>query len=131
MGLDKQLRPKSVVAAAHSYVHNRKSISNAIRSVVEHISPGLRTLIKPGDKVLVKVNMGCTGVRSPELRYTSHPAYVQAIIECLLDCGARVVFGDDASRAARHLQRLWTVTGMLDVANRTGAKLVDFIQAGG
>ncbi len=75
--------------------------------------------------------MGCTGVRSPEMRYTSHPFYVEAIIECLQDCGARVIFGDDVSRAARYIQGLWASTGMLDVANRTGAKLVDFVSCGG
>jgi uncharacterized protein (DUF362 family)/ferredoxin len=75
--------------------------------------------------------MGCSGLREPEMRYTSHPTYVQAIIECLLDCGAKVMFGDDVSRAAKHVHRLWASTGMVDVASRTGAQLVDFVSAGG
>jgi len=80
--------------------------------------------------VLVKVNMGCAGFRDPEERVTSHPAYVEAILECLLDVGARVAFGDDVARSA-HYERIWERTGMADVARRTGARLVDFVQAGG
>lgn len=106
-------------------------MSAAIRNVVEHLSPPLPTLIGRSDKVLVKVNMGCSGVRSPELRYTSHPAYVEAIIGVLQDCGTKVIFGDDVSRDPRHIPRLWSATGMSDVAKRTGARLVDFISAGG
>ncbi len=95
-----------------------------------HLEPKLSSLVKHGDRVFLKVNMGCSGYRQPEERYTSHPAYVQAIIESLADCGARVTFGDDVSRTA-HYERIWQRTGMSDVARRTGARLVDFVQAGG
>src|SRR5215471_17480929 len=124
-------RVRSIVAAARNDVHTEDSVFKAVRAVVEKMSPTLPSLIKRGDKVLVKVNMGCTGMREPELRYTSHPTYVQAIIECLLDCGAKVMFGDDVSRVAKHVNRLWASTGMTTVAARTGAQLVDFVTAGG
>jgi uncharacterized protein (DUF362 family)/ferredoxin len=122
---------RSIVSAALNAVHSKESTVAAIRSVVEHLSPPLSSLIRPNATVLVKVNMGCTGVRPPEMRYTSHPTYVEAIIEVLQDCGARVIFGDDVSRDPRHMERLWSETGMLDISKRTGAKLVDFISAGG
>jgi uncharacterized protein (DUF362 family)/Pyruvate/2-oxoacid:ferredoxin oxidoreductase delta subunit len=80
--------------------------------------------------VLLKVNMGCTGFRDPAERVTSHPVFVEAIIECLLDCGAHVTFGDDVARSAQY-ERIWDKTGMSDVARRTGANLADFVQAGG
>jgi uncharacterized protein (DUF362 family)/ferredoxin len=74
--------------------------------------------------------MGCSGFRDPRERVTSHPAYIEAIIKCLLDCGARVTFGDDVARTAQY-ERIWDRTGMSGVAKRTGARLVDFVQAGG
>jgi uncharacterized protein (DUF362 family)/Pyruvate/2-oxoacid:ferredoxin oxidoreductase delta subunit len=120
----------SVVSAAHNESHAPEATATAIRSVVEHLDPSLSSFIRRGDHVLVKVNMGCAGFRDPGERFTSHPAYVEAIIECLLDCGARVTFGDDVARTAQY-ERIWDKTGMSEVAGRTGARLVDFVQAGG
>ena len=122
--------PLTSVSAAHNYTHQRETVAAAVRLVVDNLDPPLASLVKRGDHVLVKVNMGCTSFRDPGERYTSHPAYVEAIIECLLDCGAHVTFGDDVSRTAQY-ERIWNKTGMTEVAKRTGARLVDFVQAGG
>ncbi len=90
------------VSAAHSRSYARDAMAAAVRSVVEHLHSPLSSLVRSGDRVLVKVNMGCSGFRNPEERVTSHPAYVEAIIECLLDCGAHVTFGDDVARAVQY-----------------------------
>src|SRR5262245_52706503 len=74
--------------------------------------------------------MGCMGMRDPTERMTSHPLYVEAVTEALIDCGAIVTMGDDVSRA-RVYESIWNTTGMRGVAARTGARLVDFLQAGG
>jgi len=124
------MRPSACVSAAQNDCHAREVVSAAVRSVVDHLEPPLSSLIRRGDRVLVKANMGCSGFRNPEDRVTSHPAYLEAIIECLLDCGARVTFGDDVARTAQY-QRIWHKTGMSEVAKRTGARLADFVQAGG
>ena len=124
------MRPSACVSAAQNDCHAREVVSAAVRSVVDHLEPPLSSLIRRGDRVLVKANMGCSGFRDPQERVTSHPAYLEAIIECLLDCGARVTFGDDVARTAQY-QRIWHTTGMSEVAKRTGAHLADFVQAGG
>ncbi len=123
-------RPSAFVSAAQNDCHAREVVSAAVRSVVDHLEPPLSSLIRRGDRVLLKANMGCSGFRDPQERVTSHPAYLEAIIECLLDCGARVTFGDDVARTAQY-QRIWHKTGMSEVAKRTGARLADFVQAGG
>jgi len=74
--------------------------------------------------------MGCSGARDPELRYTTHPAFAEAIIRSLQDCGAIVSFGDDVARAGKYYERIHRATGMADVAKRTGANLIDFVAAG-
>ncbi len=122
-------RPSAFVSAAQNDCHAREVVSAAVRSVVDHLEPPLSSLIRRGDRVLVKANMGCSGFRNPEDRVTSHPAYLEAIIECLLDCGARVTFGDDVARTVQY-QHIWHKTGMSGVAKRTGARLADFVQAG-
>jgi len=121
---------RASVAAAPNDRHATDTVSAAVRWVVENLDPPLSSLVKRGDRVLVKVNMGCSGFRDPEDRVTSHPAYVEAIIQTLLDCGAHVIFGDDVARSAEY-EVIWRRTGMADVARRTGARLADFVEAGG
>jgi uncharacterized protein (DUF362 family)/ferredoxin len=120
----------TIVAAARNTTHTHASVAKAVHAMLDHLSPSLPSLVKRGDRVLVKVNMGCTGFRQPEDRYTSHPTYVEALIQALQDCGARVMFGDDVSRTAQY-EKIWQIAGMCDVAQRTGASLVDFLAAGG
>jgi uncharacterized protein (DUF362 family)/ferredoxin len=74
--------------------------------------------------------MGCSGSRAPENRLTTHPLVAEAIISALLDCGAKVSFGDDVSRSGKYVEPIQRATGMWDVAKRTGASLVDFVSVG-
>jgi len=119
----------SVVAAAENREHTRCSVGFAVRSILESLGP-LSDVIKTGERVLVKVNMGCSGARGPEHRLTTHPLMAETIIGMLLDYGAQVCFGDDVSRTGRHSDEIYRATGMEDVARRTGARLVDFIATG-
>lgn len=120
----------AVVAAALNPTHSLDSVAGALQGVLDRLDPPLPRLVTRGARVLVKVNMGCKGVRDPAERYTSHPTFVEAIVRALLDCGATVSFGDDVSRTAIY-PLIWKTTGMLDVARRTGASLVDFTAVGG
>ena len=74
--------------------------------------------------------MGCSGFRSPQTRLTTHPLVAETIINALLDCGAVVVFGDDVARSGKYCGAIHEATGMLDVAKKTGAKLIDFVTTG-
>lgn len=121
---------RSIVAVARSESYTREAMRASMRTLLDHLEPPLPAVVRHGDRVLVKVNMGCKGGRAPARRYTSHPTYVEALVEALDDCGARVVLGDDVSRTARY-EAIWRATGMLEVAARTGATLVDFVAAGG
>ena len=121
---------QSVVSAARNDQYDRHSVRKALLHVLENSKPPLPSLVKSGSRVLVKVNMGCTGARAPEARLTTHPLVVEGIIEVLKDCGASVCFGDDSARAGKHYGAICGVTGMIDVAQRTGATLIDFVAAG-
>ena len=121
---------RAVVSAARNECHTTPSVSKALRHLLDHLEPPLDSLVKSGDRVLVKVNMGCSSVRNPQDRFTTHPAVVEAIIRVLQDCGAVVSFGDDVARAGMHCAHIWGATGMWDVAKRTGATLIDFVSPG-
>lgn len=120
----------SIVAAAGNIAHTRSTVHAAVRTLLDNLPQSLSKTVKPGDRVLVKVNMGCSGLRNPEDGFTTHPLFAAEIIEALLDCGADVFFGDDVARAGKYVGKIWQATGMLEVAKRTGAKLVDFTASG-
>lgn len=128
--LRKQSPAKAIVSAAPNKEHTSSSVSQALLDLLDHLNPPLPALVKRGDRVLVKVNMGCSGARDPEDRFTTHPAVAEAIIRVLHDCGAVVSFGDDVARAGKYCEQIWRATGMWDVAKRTGASLIDFVSAG-
>ena len=67
-----EARPNPIVGAAQSYNHTPQSMTAAIRSVIENMEPRLDAIIRPGDNVLIKVNMGCTGVRPPDRLTSAH-----------------------------------------------------------
>ena len=120
----------SPIAAVLNTTHDRRAVETAVRGLAGQLQPALPALVKRGDRVLVKVNLGPPGGRRPEDRFTSHPAYMEAVIRVLLDCGARVYFGDDVDRTGRHCQSIWRATGAWEVARRTRATLVDFAAYG-
>ena len=74
-------------------------------------------------KVFIKVNL--LSAVPPERAVTTHPAVVEALAQILIDAGAEVTIGDSGTTSAgeQALRRLYRVTGMEEVAQRTGAQL--------
>ncbi|MCP4138326.1 MAG: DUF362 domain-containing protein [bacterium] len=119
----------TTVSIIENKSYENKTVQKNINSLLSNL--GIRDKIKPSQRVLVKVNMACTGARAPEDRFSSHPAVVEAVIRFFQDCGATVAFGDDVARAGRFCESIWTSTGMLEVSKNTGAELLDFVDPGG
>ena len=122
--------PRAQVAAALNDSHDARTVGASVRHLLDNLEHPFPVKVKRGDRVLVKVNMGCSRAREPEHRFTSHPAYVEAVIAALVDCGAKVSFGDDVARMGKYCESLYQRTGMREVARRTGVELVDFVAAG-
>src|SRR5689334_19493828 len=108
-----------IVAAVRNDSYSRASMGAAITNLIANVVPSLPSLIRHGDRALVKVSMGCSGLRSPSDRVTTHPILVEAIIRALQDCGAQVCFGDDVARVGKHCRELWIATEMQRVADAT------------
>jgi uncharacterized protein (DUF362 family)/Pyruvate/2-oxoacid:ferredoxin oxidoreductase delta subunit len=120
----------ATVAVATSTSYSPRSVTRCIRSLLDSLGPAIYGRIRRGDRVFVKINLGCSGAREPEQRLTTHPVLIESLITFLIDCGASVVFGDDVARAGKHVEQIYQKTGMRAVASRTGAQLVDFVSAG-
>src|SRR5512146_1134226 len=50
------------VAAVRSSAYSRHSLATVIRELLNHVFPPISTIVKSGDRALVKVNMGCSGM---------------------------------------------------------------------
>ena len=79
--------------------------------------------LRPGAKVLVKPNLLMK--RDPEQHTTTHPAVVEAVVRELQAMGCVVTIADSPGGLFTEgiLRGLYAVTGMEEVAKRTGAAL--------
>lgn len=97
-------------------------VEEALLSSIEDLG-GLSKFIDKGDRVLLKVNLLMR--KRPEDATTTHPVFVEAMANILINYGAKVVIGDSPGGpfSERMLKGIYKTTGMEDVALKTGAKL--------
>jgi uncharacterized protein (DUF362 family)/Pyruvate/2-oxoacid:ferredoxin oxidoreductase delta subunit len=85
----------------------------------------MEAFVRPGQRVLVKPNL--LSPLPPERAVTTHPAVVEAVVRLVQQAGGRPLIAESATAAVPYtpagLNRLYRVTGMADVALRTGADL--------
>jgi len=114
---------KVVVLKCKEY--NKEEIKSLIKR-------GFSLIEKPdikGKSVLIKPNLLMPA--EPEYAVTTHPVLVEAVGEILLELGAKeILIGDSPGNALSNINNLYKRTGMEDLAERTGFKLVNFSQKG-
>lgn len=96
----------------------RAALARSVRNL-----GGWEPYIRPGEKVLLKVNLIAN--RDPDEAATTHPLFVQALAQLLIEYGAEVVIGDSPGGLfnAQVLKRLYKGTKMLQAAEASGASL--------
>ncbi len=126
--MDKTFVP--VIAAARNYSYDRSSVRHAFQNLLDKMEPSLPSVIKSGDRVLVKPFLHYGPHSNFSSRAVSHPEVVAALIEALKDCGALVMLGDEGSKKLRNesvpLEKQW----IHDLAKTSGATLVSFAKTG-
>ena len=118
---------KTCVSISKCTSYQLEEVQKAVAKCMDSIG-GISSFIKPGDKVLIKPNM--LQGKSPEEAITTHPAVVEAIVNMVKDVGAFPFIGDSPGGPARGMESFWDITGFSNVAERTGAKLVNFEKTG-
>lgn len=89
---------------------------------------GMESFVEPGQRVLLKPNL--LSAKDPSRAVTTHPNLVEAVIEEVRRIGAVPFIGDSPGGAIRGIRRVWTNTGMEEMAERTGVELVSFEASG-
>ena len=116
--------PKVALARAQDY--DRALIRARMEAMFEQIG-GIADVVKPGDTVAIKINLtGDSGTAQRYVRpaiesYWTHPEVTRAAVELILDAGASKVYIVEAVSDTGSFH----VAGLVDVANTTGAQLVD------
>ncbi|MDT8317853.1 MAG: DUF362 domain-containing protein [bacterium] len=83
---------------------------------------GMSSFVSKGDKVFIKPNLLKAAL--PEKAVTTHPSLVEAVVRAVLASGGVPLVGD--SPGIGKMEKIFETTGMKGVADRTGAKLVEF-----
>jgi len=116
--------PTISLAGCPDYDHAR--VLEALELCLELLG-GIGRFVRPGDRVLLKVNL-LLGV-PPERAVTTHPSVVRAMAELVKRAGGEPWIGD-ASGVYGLTGKALRVAGFAAAAEATGARLVNFEQAG-
>lgn len=103
--------------------YSKELVFEAIDQLLNHLG-GIRSFVGQGAKVLLKPNM--LSAKSPDMGVTTHPLVLEALIDQVKGAGGEVWIGDSPSGVWKGIRRYWQNTGYLDLAERTGARLVNF-----
>lgn len=110
------------VARCDSYEYARERVQAAVDEAVARLG-GIERFVRPGQRVLLKVNLLTR--RKPEDAVTTHPAVVEAVVRLVQRAGGQAVIADSPGGPYTEagLRALYRVTGLTEVAERTGAVL--------
>ncbi len=115
------------VAIARAASYDPKLVRQQAETLFDSLG-GLQDMVKPGDKVAIKVNLtgGIRGAAPPVITaapesYITHPVVVQAIGELLRDAGAKEIYIVEAVWEWASFET-W---GYVTMAKELGATLID------
>jgi len=113
----------SKVSIVRCNSYEQKEVEEAVRESLQLIG-GLDEIIKPQDRVLLKVNM--INSDFPEKAATTHPSVLRAVIRVVKEMGGEPVVGDAPGVAYRYIERTWQKTGLRRAAEEEGAEAINF-----
>ncbi|MBA3045601.1 MAG: DUF362 domain-containing protein [Candidatus Thermoplasmatota archaeon] len=113
---------KSVVSVSACPDYDIEKVRKAVNEAVERLG-GMGKFVKPGEKVLLKVNLLFPS--EPSEAVTTHPAVVKAVIELVEKAGGHAIVGDSPGLAfsKARLEKTYKKCQMYEAIERTKAEL--------
>jgi uncharacterized protein (DUF362 family)/Pyruvate/2-oxoacid:ferredoxin oxidoreductase delta subunit len=115
---------KKLVSVGSCSTYEIEAVAEVLDNCLEQIG-GMAKFITPGQRVLLKPNL--LSPYPPEKAVTTHPAIVEATVNLIQKAGATAVIADSPGAAIPYrevtVRRIYKNTGMLEVAEKTGAEL--------
>ncbi|MEM3382289.1 MAG: DUF362 domain-containing protein [Candidatus Bathyarchaeia archaeon] len=116
--MHKEPKDKSIVAIATG-----ESIDRITEEAVNLIG-GLKSIIRPGNKVLIKPN--CNGGRDPWKGPTTKPEFIRKLVEMSWEAGAGEVWVGEHAGGSVDTMTAFEKTGVGPAASEAGARLIPF-----
>jgi uncharacterized protein (DUF362 family)/Pyruvate/2-oxoacid:ferredoxin oxidoreductase delta subunit len=120
--MKKQTTQGPVVSLEGCPAYEEYQLRSAVEKSFTNLG-GIEQYIKPGEKVLLKLNLLMR--KKPEAAVTTHPTFVKVLAEVLIEYGARVILGDSPGGpfSKNMLKLVYNGCGITAVAEETGAEL--------
>jgi uncharacterized protein (DUF362 family)/Pyruvate/2-oxoacid:ferredoxin oxidoreductase delta subunit len=116
---------KTIVSVARASDYDLPCVYSAIEKATDLIG-GIGALIKPGNKVFVKINH-LSPASPAERGIVTHPIFLEAALKLLKNTGADITVGDDIDSDTIDG---FEVSGIRQACNRAGIKLVNLRENG-
>lgn len=101
-----------------------EKVKASVKNAIDNLG-GISVFIKPGDKVLLKVNLLMR--RKPDKVTTTHPTVAQAVAELVIEAGGFPIIGDSPGGYhfynKKTLEAVYETCGMTEAAEKSGAEL--------
>ena len=117
--------PATRVSIVRAKKYDANEIRNAVRRSIELIGR-LEGIVKPGDKVFVKINH-LPPASPPEKGIVTHPIFVEGVLELLKEAGADITVGDDIESGPGDR---FSISGFRQMCQRAGVRLVNLREGG-
>ena len=104
--------------------YNIENVYIALQKALDLLG-GLKTIIKPNDRVLLKINL--LAPTKPEQAVTTHPVVIKSLIKLVKDHGGIPWIGDSSGGPFLGLtSRAFEISGINEIAQETGAVIKNF-----
>ena len=125
MSVEYSSSENSTVSAVRANNYVLAELVPAVKKSLELIG-GLNSIIRPGDKVFMKINH-LSPPSPPERGIVTHPVFVEAVIMVLKETDADITVGDDIEESDGDG---FKISGFREMCDRQGAKLVNLKEMG-
>jgi uncharacterized protein (DUF362 family)/NAD-dependent dihydropyrimidine dehydrogenase PreA subunit len=114
-----------VVSVVSCQAYDLDLVRQAVDAVLAPLG-GIRRFVGPGMRVLLKPNL--LNDAGPDRGTTTHPVVVRAVAEQVQEAGGTALIGDSPGGPIGDNPRVWRASGMVEVAEKVGARLIPFDQ---
>ena len=118
---------RSQVSISRCGSYDPGEVRAALRSCLASIG-GMERYVPEGGRVLIKPNLLLA--KDPKHAITTHPSVVRAIIEEVRNCGGVPLIGDSPGSVLKGVERVWSKTGMKELAAELDVELLNFEKGG-
>ncbi|MDD5288091.1 MAG: DUF362 domain-containing protein [Dehalococcoidales bacterium] len=125
MKTENQNNVQAIVSIVKASRYNLTELIPAVRNSLELVG-GLKSVVKPGNKVFVKINH--LSPPSPvERGIVTHTVFVEAVLVLLQEIGVEITVGDDIEEGN---EDGFKISGFRETCDRMGVRLVNLREAG-